>query len=385
MNILIDLVTSQRYPNMKFHGGGEYIKAIFFELIKMKTKHKLFFVLSKKMETPDEILEKLKEFNIFYLEENIENKISENNIERFYIATMSNYSNIKFDKELEVIVTIHDLRTLEIVYDNTMNFYNLQLKHKIFGVLYRVFFLSFYGEKLIKEIRKKLYLKKFENFYKHEKLKIITDSKHSRNMLLIQILKTFIDISVLYCPPKIIISEKVKEEYQFSYVLLISANRMEKNNFRAIIALDELITDKLFKRKVIVVGKIKEKILKRIKNKDNFIFLDYIEDVKLEKLYRNTRTFIFPTISEGFGYPPIEAMKYGVPILSSAITSTTEILGDAPLYFNPFSIEEIKARIYQLEDEEEYQNRKRKSLEKFNEILLQQNKDLKKITKIILD
>ena len=337
------------------------------------------------METPDEILEKLKEFNIFYLEENIENKISENNIERFYIATMSNYSNIKFDKELEVIVTIHDLRTLEIVYDNTMNFYNLELKHKIFGVLYRVFFLSFYGEKFIKEIRKKLYLKKFENFYKHEKLKIVTVSKHSRNMLLTQIFKKVIDINVLYSPKKFILKEEVEEEYQFSYVLLISANRMEKNNFRAMIALDELITDKLFKRKVIVVGKIKEKILKRIKNKDNFIFLDYVEDVKLENLYRNTRTFIFPTISEGFGYPPIEAMKYGVPILSSAITSTTEILGDAPLYFNPFSIEEIKARIYQLEDEEEYQNRKRKSLEKFNEILLQQNKDLKKITKIILD
>ena len=385
MNILIDLVTSQRYPNMKFHGGGEYIKAIFFELQKIDHQHNLFFVLSKKMETPSEILERLKYFNVFYLEENIEKKIYENNIERFYIATMSNYSKVKFDEKLEVIVTIHDLRTLEIVYDNTMNFYDLELKHKIFGILYRIFSFSFCGEKLIKEIRKKLYLKKFKNFYKHENLKIITVSKHSKNMLLTQIFKKETDISVLYSPKKIILKEEIKKGYKFSYVLLISASRMEKNNFRTIIALDELITDKLFERKVIVVGKIKEKILKRIKNKDNFIFLDYVEDTALENLYRSARFFIFSTISEGFGYPPIEAMKYGVPILSSAITSTTEILGDAPLYFNPFSTEEIKARIYQLEDEKEYQNQKNKISKNFDRICFQQNEDLKKIVKIILE
>lgn len=385
MNILIDLITSQHYPTMKYHGGGEYIKTIFFEILKEKKQNKIYFILSKKMDIPNEILKKLENEKIIYLEDGILEEIKKNKIERFYIATMGNYQGIKFPEELELIVTIHDLRTLEIVYDNTMNFYNLELKHKIFGILYRIFSFSFGGEKLIKEIRKKLYLKKFENFYKHEKLKIITDSKHSRNMLLTQILKIPTDISVLYCPPKSIMSEKLKEEYQFSYVLLISVNRMEKNNFRAMIALDELITDKLFKRKVIVVGKIKEKILKRIKNKDNFIFLDYVEDIELENLYKNARTFIFSTISEGFGYPPIEAMKYGVPILSSAITSITEILGDTPLYFNPFSIEEIKARIYQLENEKEYKNRKSKSLEKFTEILLRQNKDLKKITEIILN
>lgn len=385
MNILIDLITSQHYSNMKYHGGGEYIKTIFFEILKEKKQNEIYFILSKKMDTPNEILEKLKNEKVIYLEDGILEEIKKNKIERFYIATLGNYLGIKFPKELELIVTIHDLRTLEIVYDNTMNFYNLELKHKIFGILYRIFLFSFCGEKLIKEIRKKLYLKKFENFYKHENLKIITVSKHSKNMLLTQIFKKETDISVLYSPKKIILKEEIKKGYKFSYVLLISANRMEKNNFRTIIALDELITDKLFERKVIVIGKIKEKILKKIKNKDNFIFLDYIKDTELENLYRNARVFIFSTISEGFGYPPIEAMKYGVPILSSAITSTTEILGDAPLYFNPFSIEEIKARIYQLEDEKEYQNQKNKILKNFDRIYFQQNEDLKKIVKIILE
>ena len=355
MNILIDLVTSQRYPSMKFHGGGEYIKAIFFELIKTNTEHRLFFVLSKKLDTPNEILEKLEGKKIIYLEDGILKEIEKNNIERFFVATATNYIDIKFSEKLELIVTIHDLRALEIVYDNTSNFYDLSLKREIFSFLYRVFSFFFLGEKLIKQFRKKIHYKKFSNFYNRENIKIITDSKHSKNMLLTQVLKKEIDINVLYCPEKFILKKIIREEFKFSYVLLISANRLEKNNFRGIIALDELITDKLFERKVIVVGKIKGKILKKIKNKDNFIFLDYVEDIELENLYRNARTFIFSTITEGFGYPPIEAMKYGVPILSSAITATTEILGDAPLYFNPFSIEEIKARIYQLEDEEEYQ------------------------------
>ena len=143
MNILIDLVTSQRYPSMKFHGGGEYIKAIFFELIKTNTEHRLFFVLSKKLDTPNEILEKLEGKKIIYLEDGILKEIEKNNIERFFVATATNYIDIKFSEKLELIVTIHDLRALEIVYDNTSNFYDLSLKREIFSFLYRVFSFFF--------------------------------------------------------------------------------------------------------------------------------------------------------------------------------------------------------------------------------------------------
>lgn len=159
---------------------------------------------------------------------------------------------------------------------------------------------------------------------------------------------------------------------------------MEKNNIRALIAFDELISDGLYKDKVIVLGGIKLK-KKFLKNQDNFIFKDYTETKELESLYKNAGIFIYPTTTEGFGYPPLEAMKYGTPVISSAITSTTEILGDAPLYFNPFSITEMKARIYQMLNSEERKIRKKKSLERYKIISTRQKEDLEKIIKIILN
>jgi glycosyltransferase involved in cell wall biosynthesis len=67
--------------------------------------------------------------------------------------------------------------------------------------------------------------------------------------------------------------------------------------------------------------------------------------LELELLYQNAYVFLYPTLNEGFGYPPLESMKHGTPVICSAITSTTEVCGDAVLYFNPFSVDEMKNRI----------------------------------------
>ena len=60
--------------------------------------------------------------------------------------------------------------------------------------------------------------------------------------------------------------------------------------------------------------------------------------------------FIYPSINEGFGYPPLEAMSKSIPVAASAVCSIPEVCGDAALYFNPYDIEEIANRIVQLAD-----------------------------------
>lgn len=260
MNILFDLITTQYYPNMKYHGGGEYVKKIFFKLIEREVVNNLYFILSEKMEIADGIKNKLKDKKVFYIEEGIEKIIIENKINRFYIGTIGNYLNVYFPKNLELIVTIHDLRTLETVYDNLTPFYKLNTQHKLFSILYRIAKNNFYLEKQIEKLRKKLYLKKFSNFYKHENLKIITVSKHSKNMLKTQL--NFLqnkEIEVFYSPEKEIIKNIPENKNIFFYILLVSSNRMEKNNIRALVALDELISDGLYKEKIIITGGLKLK------------------------------------------------------------------------------------------------------------------------------
>lgn len=93
---------------------------------------------------------------------------------------------------------------------------------------------------------------------------------------------------------------------------------------------------------------------------------------KLASLYQNAYLFVYPTLNEGFGYPPIEAMQFATPVICSAITSTTEICGDSVLYFNPYSIDEIKNRILMMENPKIREFYVKKELSAIN--LLQRNR-----------
>lgn len=65
------------------------------------------------------------------------------------------------------------------------------------------------------------------------------------------------------------------------------------------------------------------------------IFAGYVPDNKLEIFYKKALVYVFPSLYEGFGLPPLEAMARGCPVLSSNSGSMPEILGEAAIYFDP--------------------------------------------------
>jgi glycosyltransferase involved in cell wall biosynthesis len=65
------------------------------------------------------------------------------------------------------------------------------------------------------------------------------------------------------------------------------------------------------------------------------IFSGYVPDDKLEIFYKKALVYVFPSLYEGFGLPPLEAMAKGCPVLSSNVSSMPEILGESACYFNP--------------------------------------------------
>ncbi|MCD7716533.1 MAG: glycosyltransferase family 4 protein [Lachnospiraceae bacterium] len=75
----------------------------------------------------------------------------------------------------------------------------------------------------------------------------------------------------------------------------------------------------------------------------------FIDDDDLPEVYRMAKYFVFPSIYEGFGIPPLEAMSQGVPVISSDATSMPEVLGDAPLYFKSGDEEDLKRAILKME------------------------------------
>lgn len=85
-----------------------------------------------------------------------------------------------------------------------------------------------------------------------------------------------------------------------------------------------------------------EKLVKKL-NAENYVkLLGFVPDGKLSGLYENSTAFVFPSISEGFGLPGLEAMASGTLVLASDIPVFKEIYQDNAVYFNPFGVDSIK-------------------------------------------
>lgn len=77
----------------------------------------------------------------------------------------------------------------------------------------------------------------------------------------------------------------------------------------------------------------------------NVLFTDFIDEGKLRWLYENCAAFVFPSLSEGFGLPGLEAMAEGTPVVSSNATCLPEVYGEAAHYFDPTDIQSMSDAI----------------------------------------
>lgn len=88
--------------------------------------------------------------------------------------------------------------------------------------------------------------------------------------------------------------------------------------------------------------------IKKLDLEDNIKLLDYVDEQKLHALYKNAHCLAMPSLYEGFGLPLVEAMQYGVPILTSNNSSMPEVAGEAGVLVNAKSVESIAEGINKL-------------------------------------
>jgi len=379
MNILFDLRVTQSKSTVKFHGGGHYGEIVFFALLK-RTNNLIGIYDSKRYINPEILASGARIYD--NNEISLKDLVKKENVEVFYVP-MEKYEELFVKRH---IVTWHGPRLLEMPYNNIKEYYeknSINLKQKIKA------FIKYYTIKNY-FIRRSCKIKKSfqDSVGYNEKIEYITVSEHSKYSIINfypHLAKK--EIPVFYAPLNDEQIELPQPKFKpRSYFLLTSAARWEKNNLRAVWAFDELFSQRQdLDFKVVLTGVASEKVYtKKMKNKDKFIFLNYVDRAELLSLYANAYAFIFPSLNEGFGYPSIESMRYGVPVAASGTSSIPEICQNAAIYFDPYNVSEIKNRILQLLDKTIYTEYSARAAERYKIVSERQKADLEKIVEWIL-
>lgn len=145
---------------------------------------------------------------------------------------------------------------------------------------------------------------------------------------------------------------KAKEVYRLpeGYILCLSTLEPRKNMRLLVEAFGELIKEKKIDTSLVLAGRKGWLMDDLLSNLDKEIvnrihFTGFVDDDLLPYVYRNAQVFVFPSVYEGFGVPPIEAMSMGIPVISSDAASLPEVLGNAAYYFENRNLKDLKKQI----------------------------------------
>lgn len=142
------------------------------------------------------------------------------------------------------------------------------------------------------------------------------------------------------------ISPIVNSVLVHKYILAVSSIDPRKNLQRLI---DSFLQLNLAGYKLVLVGKSSSHFnVKLLSDSESIIFTGFVSDPDLSILYKKCEFFIYPSLYEGFGIPPLEAMKNGCAVIVSDIPSLKEVCSDAALYVNPADTESIKNGILKI-------------------------------------
>jgi glycosyltransferase involved in cell wall biosynthesis len=129
------------------------------------------------------------------------------------------------------------------------------------------------------------------------------------------------------------------------YVLAVSSHNPNKNFQRVVQAVQHLRSEDI---RLVIAGAPDSRIYKSGASLPNGAqAVGYVSDAQLKSLYENAVCFVFPSLYEGFGLPPLEAMAAGCPVVVSRAASLPEIFDGFAVICDPYCVEDIAAAIQQ--------------------------------------
>jgi glycosyltransferase involved in cell wall biosynthesis len=253
--------------------------------------------------------------------------------------------NVPFLYRKKFVVTIHDLILIHFptVRGTTLN--PLFYKIKFWSYKFIIWSAIKRAEKVItvSNFTKKELLKYYKKDLKEEKIVVtyeavsdlVKNNEYSR-LLDVEILKKYGIIK--------------------PYLLYVGNAYPHKNLERMILAFSGI--NQVQKYQLVLVGKMDyfyNRLRKLVENKGikDVVFLGQVTDEVLDVIYRQSRAYVFASLYEGFGIPPLEAMSRNIPVISSDHSCMREILGDSAYFFNGRNEKEIGEAMKKIMEDDE--------------------------------
>lgn len=323
------IVMDTRLTGWKNAGIGRYIENLAGGLLKLKEKQKSFYLI--------EVRPRIKHYSF---EEQI--KMPEILSREKPDLVHFPHFNVPFLYNKPFVVTIHDLLWHEQVgFEATTQSrwkylikywgYRLVMRHAITGARAIIVPSNWVKQQLVKRFP-----------LAEDKVKVICEG----------VVQSFKSLNKLGVESKLLEKFQVESE---KYLIYTGSLYPHKNLKIVLKVLPEFPDLKL----VIASSRnvFRDRFEKEIEKKnltDQVILAGFVPDEELSDLYRNAMAFVFPSKSEGFGLPGLEAMAAGCPVISSNAGSLPEIYGAAAAYFNPENKEELIEKIREIGDNRGY-------------------------------
>ncbi len=139
--------------------------------------------------------------------------------------------------------------------------------------------------------------------------------------------------------------KKIKQKYNLPEKFVLFLGTIEpRKNLASLISAFELFNQEHPEYSLVIAGKLGwkfKKILKSAKLTPNIKFVSFIKDSEKRYFYNLASMFVYPSFYEGFGFPPLEAMACGCPVITSSNSSLSETCQEAALLIDPCNINDL--------------------------------------------
>ncbi|MGL5378688.1 glycosyltransferase family 4 protein [Clostridium sp.] len=164
---------------------------------------------------------------------------------------------------------------------------------------------------------------------------------------------------------KVFCKNFVKDTFKIDkpYILYIGGFSSRKNVRELILAFKKINKDLTIPHVLLLGGAVKDEgqklvqLVRELNMEDLVFFTGYLNDDILPILYNGAEAFVYPSLYEGFGLPPLEAMSCKTPVITSNLTSIPEVTGDNAILIDPFNNDELCESIVSLLNNQEYKDK----------------------------